>query len=128
MAVDRLSDALNKIKLYERNGKKECVVERTKIIEGVLSVLKQSGYIEDYLPDEVNGRPLFRVMLKGAITDLGAIKPRHPVKYKEWVSAEAQYLPAYNVGLLVVSTSEGIVSNKDAKERRIGGRLLAFVY
>ena len=129
MAVDRLSDALNQIKLNDRVGNREVVLEwSSKLIKGVLDVLKEEGYIEDYETFDDGGKERIKVRLRGAINELRAIKPRFPVKYNEIISAEAQYLPAYNIGILILTTPKGVMSNKKAKELHIGGRLLAFVY
>ncbi len=128
MAVDRLADALNKLKLYDRLGKRECIIHSTKLIKNVMSVLKENGYVEDFEEVEIEGKPFLKVFLKGRITDIGVIKPRQPVKYREWVSTESQYLPAYNIGILIASTPKGVISNIQAKKERIGGRMLAYVY
>jgi small subunit ribosomal protein S8 len=129
MGVDRLSDALNQIKLNDRVGNKEVVLEwSSKLIKNVLAVLKEEGYIEDFEPFDDGGKERVRVLLKGAINELRAIKPRLPVKYVDIIKAEAQYLPAYNIGILIISTPKGVMSNKKAKELHLGGRLLAYVY
>jgi small subunit ribosomal protein S8 len=41
---------------------------------------------------------------------------------------EKKFLPSREVGILVVSTSRGVLSHREAKEKGIGGKLLAFVY
>jgi small subunit ribosomal protein S8 len=46
-------------------------------------------------------------------------------EFEQW---EKRTLPSREVGLLVVSTSKGVLSHKEAKEKNIGGKLLAFVY
>jgi small subunit ribosomal protein S8 len=50
------------------------------------------------------------------------------VKYREIVDWEQKFLPARQIGILVVSTSQGVMSHIEAKERKIGGVLLAYVY
>jgi small subunit ribosomal protein S8 len=45
--------------------------------------------------------------------------------FEEW---EKKFLPSRDVGIMVVSTSKGIIAHKDAQEKNIGGRLLAFIY
>jgi small subunit ribosomal protein S8 len=46
-------------------------------------------------------------------------------RFEEW---EKKYLPSREVGLLVISSPNGVLSHKEAREKRIGGRLLAFIY
>jgi len=64
----------------------------------------------------------------GRINDCGVIKPRFPVKKNEFEKWEKRYLPSPDVGLLVISTSKGVMTHREAKELGIGGVLLAYVY
>ncbi len=57
-----------------------------------------------------------------------AIKPRYAVKKNRFEVYEKRYLPARDVGILIVSTPAGLLTHKQAKEKGIGGRLVAFVY
>ena len=125
--TDHLADALNTIKTHELVGQKKCTVRATALIKRVLDVLKANNYLKDYRLIEGKSN-YFEVELKGSINDCGVIKPRTPVKKHEWNKTEEHYIPAYNVGLLIVSTPKGIMTNTDARENRTGGRLLAYVY
>ncbi len=128
MAVDHLADALNTLKTHEFVGQKECTVKATKLVKAVLEVLKKHNYIEDFTFVDDGRGGFFEVRLSGRINDCGVIKPRFPVKRSEWTEAEERFIPAYNLGILVVSTPKGIMTNRDARDLRIGGRLLAYVY
>ncbi|MBS3773256.1 MAG: 30S ribosomal protein S8, partial [Candidatus Thermoplasmatota archaeon] len=70
----------------------------------------------------------FNVTLKGAINDCNVIKPRYSLQHDEFDKWEYQYLPAEDFGMLLVSTTRGILSHYEAKKEGIGGRLLAYVY
>ncbi len=128
MAVDYLADALNTLKTHEYVGQNSCTVKATKLVKAVLDVLKTHGYVKDFeFVDDGRGG-FFEVKLSGKINDCGVIKPRMPVKRSQWTDAEERFIPSYNVGILVVSTPQGIMTNADARELKIGGRLLAYVY
>jgi small subunit ribosomal protein S8 len=94
----------------------------------VLKVLKENRFLKKYeLVD--NGRGgMFEVELDGRINDCGVIKPRVPVRREEWAKTEQQYIPGVGVGLLIVSTPKGIMTNSDAEKKHIGGRLLVYVF
>ena len=128
MAVDLLGDSLNKIKLCDRIGKAECEVKASKLLENILTVLKSNGFVEDYSRKDNGKGGLLVIRLNGRINELKVVKPRFPVSSKEWIETESQFLPAYNLGMLIVSTPKGIMNNKDAKDAKLGGRLIAFVY
>lgn len=128
MATDLLADALNTLKTHEMKGEEKCEVRASKLVREVFRILASKGYISGYeFVDDGKGG-FFEVKLSGMINDCGVIKPRFPVKRSEWAKVEERFIPGVGVGLLVVSTSQGIMTNSDANERQIGGRLLAFVF
>lgn len=128
MAIDLLADALNTLKTHEMKGEEKCEVRASRIVAEVFRILKDKGYIASYTFVDDGRGGYFEVSLSGTINDCGVIKPRFPVKKGEWAKVEERYIPGVGVGLLVVSTPQGIMTNADANERQIGGRLLAFVY
>ena len=129
MQHDTLADAMSALKNAERAGKKTCVIKpASKLILNVLKVMQENGYIKDIeLVKTPQGEQIV-VRLNGMINSCGAIKPRFSVKRKEIEMYEAQYLPAQDFGLVILTTTRGVMSHKEAKERGIGGRLLAYVY
>ncbi len=129
MRNDPLSDALSVMKNAERSGKKNCKVRpASKLIGRVLKVIQENGYIKEFEYNEDGRAGWFNVHLNGNINDCGVIKPRFAVRRAEMEGYEARYLPAQNFGVLILSTTKGVVSNDKAKEMHTGGRLLAFVY
>lgn len=129
MSRDVLADAMSTIKNHEAVRKKEVYIDPASgLIGDVLEVMKEEDYVSEYeyIDDGKGGR--FKVRLKGNINDCGVIKPRFSVKKDEFEKWEKRYLPAAGFGILAVSTPEGVISHKEAKERGIGGRLLGFVY
>lgn len=126
--VDHLSDALNTFKTHEMVGQMTCQIRASKLTGEVLKLLKEHSYIKDFafVDDGKGGK--YSVSLDGRINNCGTIKPRFPVKKTEWASMEQQYIPGVGVGMLIVSTSQGIMTNSEAQKRRIGGRLIAYIY
>jgi small subunit ribosomal protein S8 len=127
--LDPLADAMSALTNGSMLGKREVVINiASKLIGKVLKVLKEHGYIDDfeYVDDGRFGKYIVR--LNGRINKAGVIKPRFPVKVSEFQKWEKMYLPAENVGLIIVSTNQGIMTHKEAKERGIGGVLIAYCY
>ncbi len=126
---DVIADGLNIIKTHKRAGKNECkIAPVSNLLLEVLRIFKEKGYIQDYEVIE-NGRGN-EVVVKGlgAINNCGVIKPRFPVEAAEWYKWEQRYVLSKEFGHLVVSTSQGVMTNEEAREKGIGGRLIAFVY
>ena len=126
--VDVFADAINKIKVYENVGMYECVVPSTKLLRTVLTTMKENNYIKDY-EEFRNGKfNALKITLSKRINDIGVIKPRYPVTLSDIQKYETRYIPSKDFGILIVSTPKGIMTNKEARENNIGGRLLAYVY
>lgn len=128
MLQDPLADALTIIKNAERIGKKECIVKSSKLLANILKVMQDNGYIGTFERIEDGKGGKFKIELKGRIIDTKVIKPRFAVKIDEFDKWEKRFLPARNIGLLIISTPKGIMSHTKAKELNIGGRLLSYVY
>jgi len=130
--MDPLADALSAIKNAERVGKKEVIIKvGSKLIENVLKVMQQYGYVGQFERIQYSDRAMsfmIRVELLGRINNCNAIKPRYSVRVAEFEKYEERYLPARDIGILIVSTSQGVMSHHEAKKRGIGGKLVAFVY
>jgi len=126
---DTLAAALNNIFNAEKVAKDTCVVRPvSKVTEKVLEIMKDNHYIGAYIKIEDGRGDQFRVNLIGAINKCGVIKPRFSVTTKEYEKFEKRFLPAKDFGVLIVSTSKGIITHIEAKEKHLGGKLLAYVY
>ncbi|NWF87023.1 30S ribosomal protein S8 [Candidatus Bathyarchaeota archaeon] len=127
--MDTLANGLTTIINNEMRNKHECVISpASKLLGKILRIIQLNGYIGEFefIDDGRSGK--FKVQLLGRINKCGAIKPRFSVRTDEFEEWERKFLPSRDVGILIVSTSKGVVSHKEAKEKRVGGRLLAFVY
>ena len=127
--VDPIADAMVHIKNSDLASKKDCVFKPTsKLLGEILKVLQKQGYIStfEFIDDGRSG--LFKVELTGKINNCRAIKPRYAAKKNEFEKFEKRYLPAKDVGVLIVSTVNGVLTHREAKTQGVGGRLMAFVY
>jgi small subunit ribosomal protein S8 len=127
--MDVLSNGLTTVLNNELRNKRECVISpASKLLGKVLRVMQLNGYIGEFefIDDGRSGK--FKVQLLGRINKCGAIRPRFAVKVDEIESWERKFLPSREVGLLIISTPRGVLSHREAKEKGVGGRLLAYVY
>ena len=126
---DTLANAMSQMLNAERIGRTECTIKNvSKIIEIIISILKENEFIGDYeLTNNVKGK-FITVKLLGKINKCGAIKPRFPVKLDEYKKFEKRYLPASDFGVMIVSTSKGIMIHKRAIDQKLGGKLIAYCY
>jgi small subunit ribosomal protein S8 len=126
MSQDRVADALNQMMNSSRFGKKETLVKtHSKFLLSVLAIAKLKGYVESY-QIEPNTKVL-KIKL-GKLNGCNAIKPRLIVKTNEIEKYVKRYLPAKNLGVLIVSTSKGLMTHQTALEKNLGGSLIAYFY
>ncbi|MDK2892418.1 30S ribosomal protein S8 [Methanohalophilus sp.] len=127
--LDPLADALSVIKNAEAVGKPSCTLKpASNLIGNVLKVMKEGGYIGEFEFEDDGKAGIYRVNLIGNINKCGAIKPRYSVGVKDFERLEKQFLPAKNFGTLILTTSMGVMSQYEAREKNVGGQLLSFVY
>jgi len=127
--MDTLANGLTTILNNEIRNKRECVISpASKLLGRVLRIMQLNGYIGEFefIDDGRAGK--FKVQLLGRINKCGAIRPRFSIRIDEIENWEKKLLPSREMGILAISTSKGVLSHKDAKEKRIGGKLLAFIY
>ena len=129
MLLDPLADAMSVIKNAESVGKPECIIHpASKLIGRALKVMADRNYIGEFefIDDGKSG--MFRVKLLGRINRCGVIKPRFSTKVADLEKWEKRFLPARNFGVLILSTSKGVMAHSDARAESLGGQLLAYVY
>jgi len=127
--MDTIASGLTTIMNNEIRRRKTCLIApASKLLGNVLRVIQMNGYIGEFefIDDGRSGK--FRVQLLGRVNRCGAIKPRYAVKARDFERWEKVYLPSRDIGILAISTPQGVISHREARERNVGGSLLAFMY
>jgi len=129
MQHDTLNDALVTLRHADQQGKGRVDLQPTSHLIGeVLRIFREHEYIQDFafVPSGKGGK--YEVTLSRRINSCGVIKPRISVRGREVERYESRFLPAQDFGILVLSTNQGVMSHAQARELKIGGKLLAYVY
>jgi len=127
--MDTLANGLTTIINNEMRNRRECVIRpASKLLGRVLRIMQLNGYIGEFefVDDGRSGK--FKVQLLGRINKCGAVRPRHSVRVEEFEEWEKRILPSREVGTIVISTPKGVLSHREAQEKHLGGKLLAFIY
>ncbi|RME77654.1 30S ribosomal protein S8 [Candidatus Woesearchaeota archaeon] len=126
---DTLAAALSKINNAAKSQKTQVEIRPcSKIIKQVLAIMQDNHYVGAHtIREDAKGDTLV-LNLIDQLNKCGAIKPRHAVAIDEYEKWEKRFLPAKGFGILLVSTNKGIMTHTQAKEQRLGGRLLAYCY
>jgi len=126
MSQDVIADALNMIRNAKKAGKELVKVKRiSKLLIEVLKIMKQKDAIKKYKIDVKENS--VEIML-GDFFDCKAIKPRFTVKTDQIEKYRRRYLPARNIGTIIVTTNKGLMGHEEAQEKGIGGSLIAYFY
>jgi small subunit ribosomal protein S8 len=128
---DPLSDLLTRLRNAMRAGHDRVDVPGSRVKESVLKVLEEEGFIASYRKIQEGGRPVLRVGLKydaeGEPIVAGLERVSRPGRR---VYAGADEIPSVlgGLGVAIVSTSRGIVTDKKARQDRLGGEVLCNVW
>ena len=132
MVTDNIADMLTRIRNANMVKHQIVQIPATKISLAITNILKQEGYIEDFESYSENNRNYLLVSLKY----IG--KSRNPVICKIQriskpglrVYSSAKELPKVldNLGIAIISTSKGVMTNLKAKELGIGGEVLFYIW
>ncbi len=124
-----LANALSTLYNNELRGNRECIIyPASKFVARVLQVMQRNGYIGVFELIDDNRGGKFKVQLLGRINKCGIVSPRISVKHDEIEKFEVNYLPSRDVGIMIISTPQGVMTHREAKEKGIGGVLVAYVY
>ena len=124
MSHDTVSDALNQIMNAKKSGKSEVILKNhSKFLLNVLAIGKLKKYIAEYNVADGGVRVVF-----GSLHFCKAIKPRYLVKSITIDKYIRRYLPARGMGILIISTSHGLMTHQTALDKKLGGSLIAYFY
>jgi small subunit ribosomal protein S8 len=127
---DPIADMLTRIRNANRVGRRQVLIPRSKICAGIAQVLKDEGYIDDFDVIEDPRQGQIRVRLKYASNGEKVIHviDRQSKPGRRMYRAVGELPKVLNgMGIAVVSTSKGVMSDRRARENNVGGELLCTV-
>lgn len=124
---DHLSAMMNDLMNCKKANKQETVIiPATKLILEVLKIMKKNGYVEDFKIEEDKFKKA--VIKIGKINECKSIKPRFYVKKKGIYKYISRYLPSRSIGILIISTNKGLMTQDEVIAGNAGGSLIAYCY
>ena len=127
---DPIADMLTRIRNRARINSDSVNIKASKICEGIAAVLKKEGYIEDYDRIDDGKQGILRVNLKydnvgkSVITEITrASKPGKRV----YLSVDKLPRVLGGMGIAIVSTSKGVMSDRNCRQDNVGGEILCTV-
>ncbi len=128
---DPIADMLTRLRNALKARHEAVNVKASKTCEGICCVLKEEGYIEDYKRIEDDKQDILRVYLKygnmGEDVLLRLDRTSRPGR-RVYSGAAELPRPLDGMGITIVSTSKGILSDRQCREQNVGGEVLCTIY
>ncbi len=129
MHIDPISELLTKIRNAKKAYKPSVTVTSSNMKTAILTVLKNEGYIKDFTNTVEDKKSFTEIKLKyknkqSAIHGLKQISKPGLRVYREY-----EKLPKVlnGLGIALISTSKGVMTDRDARKNKVGGEIIAYV-
>jgi small subunit ribosomal protein S8 len=131
MINDHVSDMITRIRNGQRSGHRSVLVTSSKMNKSVLEVLKREGLIEGFEnAEDANKRPALKVGLKYYTSGKPMISRVERVSKpgcRKYFEVEALPRVSSGLGIAIVSTSKGMMTDNEARRSKVGGEVIALV-
>ena len=128
--TDPIADLLTRIRNANKMHHEKVSIPSSSLKLNILKVLKEEGFITDYVVIEDNKQNVIEVTLKynnneAVIKGLKRISKPGLRKY-----ADVDSLPKvlHGLGIAIISTSKGVMTDSEARKQKVGGEILAYVW
>ncbi len=128
---DPIADFLTRLRNGSQAGHRHVDVMWSKLVQNIAEVMKENGFIEQYLVREVDGKQEMRVFLKYNAMRKSVIRGLKRISVpgrRRYVGAEHVPSVFNGLGISVISTSQGVLSSHEARKRHVGGEVLCYVW
>ncbi|MGP3778947.1 30S ribosomal protein S8 [Halanaerobium saccharolyticum] len=129
--TDPIADMLTRIRNANSVGKDRVDIPASKVKTSIGELLKDEGFINDVKLVERKPQNMIRVYLKYGDNDekvISGIKRISKPGLRVYVGKEEVPQVLGGLGIAVISTSQGVMSDKEAREKGIGGEVLCYVW
>ncbi len=128
---DPIADMLTRIRNASRNRAKSVVCMNSKVCRGIADVLTKEGYVKGFEVHDDSRQGTIHIDLKygpRGETILHELKRASKPGRREYRGVEHIPSPVQGLGISIVSTSRGVLSDRRCREERVGGELLCTVH
>jgi small subunit ribosomal protein S8 len=128
--TDLISDAFTIIRNASRAKKEETYIPYSNSLLRICEILKQEGYLENFKDIDLEGYKQIKVYLKyeGKKSVINQIKKVSTPGRRVYAKRDAIPLVLRGYGIALVSTSSGILTDKEAKAKGVGGEVIGMIW
>ena len=127
---DPISDMLTRVRNAQMAGKKFVDMPGSKLKAAVAKVLEDEGYIAGHRVDAGEGKPRLSIELKyyNGKPVIAEIERFSKPSLRRYAGKDGMPSVRGGLGVAIVSTSKGVITDKEARKMKIGGEVLCYVY
>ena len=128
---DLIADQLTVIRNAIMAGKKTVMIKRSTLLEGVLEIVKREGFIDNYKTVEDNKQGQIKVYLKyegDGTPVMDTLKRVSKPGRREFIQAKKVKSVLGGVGIAILSTSKGLLTDKESREQGVGGEVICHIW
>jgi small subunit ribosomal protein S8 len=128
---DPISDMLTRIRNAARTGAAEVAMPHSRLKGEIARILKSEGYITDFAADKEGVRKTLRLQLRYRASEEPMIRGLRRVSkpgLRRYVAVDEVPRVVGGLGVAILSTSRGLLTDREAREARVGGEVLCYVW
>ena len=130
--TDPIADFITRIRNAVKANHRIVQVPASNLKKEMTKILKEKGYILDYKFDEDSKQGIIKIALKyHPVTKVPAIRNLTRISkpgLRKYAGIEAMPRVLNGLGIAILSTSKGVMTDKEAKQEKVGGEVLCYVY
>jgi len=129
--TDPIADLLTRIRNANSSKHESVDVPASNMKKAIVEILKEEGYIKEYQIIEDGKQGVIRITLKYGPKNekvISGLKRVSKPGLRYYASADELPRVLKGLGIAIVSTSKGIMTDKEARKAHVGGEVLAFVW
>ncbi|MDO5015915.1 MAG: 30S ribosomal protein S8 [Eubacteriales bacterium] len=128
--TDPIADMLTRIRNAGSAGHESCVIPASNMKKSIANILLDEGYIEkiDYTDKGVQGEIIVTLKYRDSKNVIKGIKRISKPGLRVYANAQEMPKVLGGLGIAIVSTSKGVMSDKQARKENVGGEVLAYVW
>ena len=129
--TDPIADMLTRIRNANSAGKTEVSMPSSKVLKEIARVIHEEGYIESYEVEDTKPQATLHISLKnehGHVKAIRGIRRISKPGLRIYTSVEDMPRVLGGLGIAVLSTSKGMMCDRDARKAGVGGEVIAYVW
>ncbi|MEN8254298.1 MAG: 30S ribosomal protein S8 [Verrucomicrobiota bacterium] len=129
--TDPIADMLTRIRNANMSEKKIVQMPHSKMKSEIARLLKSEGFIKDYTMENEDGKSVLNIFLKYTVEREPIIQGLRRISKsscRKYVASDEVPRVLGGIGVAILSTSSGVMTDNEARQQKVGGEVLCYVW